>query len=748
MQQIASKTSATAAARRESRPEAAGVRFLLGRAATGVLLVVLALAAGRCTPASGETGDVRQSAGAGLKMSVDTRWVDGAGYRPVRVTITPQRPVVADRTLTVEVLVSRFYRPAEDLTVVQDIEIPAGSGPVRATLSVPQMVGWAAYRVNVLEDGKVVRGLGLSGSGQYGFDNQWHDRIPRILIIADALPDTRAIGRLMSVSDYYEYFPGAASGSIDTNSLPTAVARGTNDVPDRWIDYTNLDMVFVSADRLTALARRRPEAFRALVAWTTAGGNLLVYGVGSDWQRVPELESLLELEPGEANRRSPPGARGWSESDRTKFGRRLRGIGSGSSSGPWATMAPMMTALAPAVSPDPPQVTPPPDAPKGPSDFIFREFGAGLLVALSPEDPFPGSEDQWSWVLNTIGSTRWLWYQRHGMSAIRPNPDFWKFLIPGVGRAPVVAFQVLITLFVLGIGPLNYFLLRRWKRLHLLVLTVPLSAGGITLALFGYAVMADGLGTRVRVRSVTHIDQRRGQAACWSRLSFYAGLAPAGGLTFPADVAVVPLEYVPNDRRSRGREMIWEGDQWMVSGWLHSRTPAQFLTIRSRPTRSGLKFLPPDADTDGLGFSNELGAPIHQLLIRAEDGGYYRAANVASGGTTTARPIDPAKAFAQLGRVYREQKLKYPPEMDPSSLPDVSGMGYGPMAWNNDWPQPTARTSRLEAMLRALGTPVGSGAAALKPGSYVAIVEQSPEVVLGTPAAREESSFHCVLGTW
>jgi len=36
----------------------------------------------------------------------------------------------------------------------------------------------------------------------------------------------------------------------------------------------------------------------------------------------------------------------------------------------------------------------------------------------------------------------------------------------------------------------------------------------------------------------------------------------------------------------------------------------------------------------------------------------------------------------------------------------------------------------------------------LEPGSYAAIVERSPEVVVGTPAAREEAGFHVILGTW
>ena len=105
-----------------------------------------------------------------------------------------------------------------------------------------------------------------------------------------------------------------------------------------------------------------------------------------------------------------------------------------------------------------------------------------MVVAMASPAPFPGTQFEWGWLLGTIGSKRILWYQRHGLSTALENPDFWKFLIPGVGLAPVGGFRVLITLFVIAIGPVNYFLLRRLKRLHLLLLTTPASAAVVTAA--------------------------------------------------------------------------------------------------------------------------------------------------------------------------------------------------------------------------------------------------------------------------
>ena len=285
----------------------------------------------------------------------------------------------------------------------------------------------------------------------------------------------------------------------------------------------------------------------------------------------------------------------------------------------------------------------------------------GQIAAFRLDDPFPGDAEQWQWVFGAIGMDRLLWYQRHGMSMGRGNQDFWNFLIPGVGLAPVTEFCILITVFVLAIGPLNYWLLRRWKRLHLLVVTIPVCAAAVTLFLFGYALIADGLSTRVRVRSVTQIDQRRKQAACWARLSYYAGMSPGGGLTFPADTAVLPLEYQPRQgyyppSTPQRREMVWQADQRLTSGWLAPRTATQYLTLRSRPTDRGLDLIGAEANAveakRPLQVRNRLGTHIQQLVVWPDGGqGRYWAENVAADAVATLQPIAPAEAANRLRAV-------------------------------------------------------------------------------------------------
>jgi len=738
-----------------------GFSLLAGLAA----LAALAGSVSLCEVAWAASGTLHRGTGAGLKMVVDTRWPSGAGYRPVRITVTPIVPPIADRTLTVGVAARRFWNNGyDDLRVVQHIEIPAGSGPIQTTMSVPQTSGWNRYKITVVEDGQLIRGLSPAGAGDQYITWVWEEKFPRVLIVGDKLPDTSGIAVLLNVAEYNQY--GANVGGAGARAaLPTAQATPAADLPSRWIDYTNLDLVCLSIDQLAGLARRRPETFRAIVDWTSAGGNLVVYGVRRDWRRLAELESLVGFPPGSADSTRDPATRGWTEPEADAFGRQLRGVGSNLGDPFTATpyslpnaqlMVPGM-GTAPGAGDESEEVKDEEDLAPGdvePTEclaFVMRPRQLGMVVAVADEDPFALSFRRsclgWGWLLYSLGSRRFLWYQRHGTSASRENKEFWNFLIPGVGLAPVTAFRVLITLFVLAIGPMNYLLLRRWKSLHLLVITVPLSAAAVTLALFAYALVADGLGTRVRMRSFTQIDQRLGHAACWSRLSYYAGLSPSGGLTFPADVAVIPYEALPAESSSRMRELVWEEGQWLRSGWLPSRTPTQFVTIRSRPTKLGLAIPASQGDPGVFRAENRLGTRIEQLVVRAPDGRFFQAAGVEPGASVEAKPVKAEDVKRVLDRIHRQRAPRYPVGMDQRNRSGYSGWSMYRSSWQwvsnqADMPDASQETGLLEFSIAE------AKSLSLEPGSYVAIVERSPEVVRGTSAAREEAGFHVILGTW
>ncbi len=222
-------------------------------------------------------------------------------------------------------------------------------------------------------------------------------------------------------------------------------------------------------------------------------------------------------------------------------------------------------------------------------------------------------------------------------------------------------------------------------------------------------------------------------------MSYYAGLTPVGGLTFPADVAVIPYEAEPGDT-SRTRELIWDDDQWLASGWLPARTPTQLLTVRSRPSKLGLTIAPSEGDPGVLRVQNRLGTRIERLIVRAKDGGLFQATGAAPGARLRAKPVKPADAKRELARIFDRRAPQYPAGMDPQSRPGYSAWSAVRRPWQwmaNQAGMPAAsqRTSLMESSLASLRI------ARLEPGSYAAIVERSPEVVPGAPRAREEAAL-------
>jgi hypothetical protein len=663
--------------------------------------------------------------------------------------VTPTAAPIADRTLVFEFTTIDNNRGRQDkINVTQDIELPAGTGPVTTTLAVPYMMGHYSYEFRVGEGGRGIRGLAGGGSFQ---SNAHFETAPRVLLVSDQNVASSNLGRLFVNLNVN---PPQGSGQYP---LPTFHTMAAKDLPTRWIEYSALDMICVSVGHLQGLKRANPASFQAILDWTAAGGNLLVFDVGAQWERRELLEQLVDLpanEPRSASRNR------WQAPRTGSFGKRVDGIGS-DTFGPYQDINEEYQLRNQDYSPYGGRAVTVREAPvekkaekKGPrpqasdvSPIVSRPYEMGMLVAIATDKPFDEDPGFWAWVCNHLTSRRLIWYQRHGISLHQDNPEFFKFLIEGVGKAPLNAFRVLISLFVLAIGPFNYYLLRRFRRLHLLVVTVPVSAAAVTLALFAYAIFSDGLGTRVRVRSVTQINQRTGQTECWARLSYYSGLAPGDGLTFSEDVAVYPIQAFMGDLASGNRDLVWYQGQKLTNGWLRSRTPTQYLTVRSRKSQLGID-VGPAADA-GLPIENRLGTEVELVVLRDQAGDLYWAKDLAEGAKTQATPVDPADAMAEIQEAIQGCKMVNPPGVDPANYQySNSRRYYYYYAYSGDGPDPQPETCLMEDAIRGVARGSPSPLSELTPGSYAAIVPFSPEVELGTPIARPEASLHLVFGSW
>ena len=200
--------------------------------------------------------------------------------------------------------------------------------------------------------------------------------------------------------------------------------------------------------------------------------------------------------------------------------------------------------------------TPAPSTPKRPETvagekarFVTRSAGLGEgWCQIRSTDTFNGGGSfPWKWLYNTIGNSRWQWPARYGVTLYGLNYSYWTF-DPRRGAGAGHEFSDSHHPIVAMIGPVNYYLLRAGE-LNLTVPTVPTGALFLTAAPSLYALFSDGSSVRLRARSMTCIDQTIGEATCWSRLSYHAGLC----------------------RREDGFPAIRRWRHWKFSPWPASR---------------------------------------------------------------------------------------------------------------------------------------------------------------------------------
>ncbi len=591
----------------------------------------------------------------GLRMEVASYWVESPGYRPLIVTVSSLVPITADRYLDVTIIPKDWYRTRQGVQF--QLKIPQGATSVRQEIAAPQLCTWQSFDITTYENGQELSDL----SGDIGLartmSSSWTEAYPSMLFIdADApqpgrtnailasgvagdsqlLPDILAVAPLIAPLDDFaqnvwrnQVDPQVESQSRertdDRNILSTVQRLQTvallppDELPTQWLNYTCLDLIFISIGDLRALSQRRPEVWTAIRRYVMAGGNLVVLGAGEGFAAIPELDALLDVPSlaGDADAAPDNESNVWQAPNAAAHGMTLAELSTPKDM--VQTFSRNRVVIEEAESEDGDTFERRP-LPLTENVFRWRSVGWGRVLVAISDELNDVSSDQWAWVLNDVGSDRWRWYRRHGLSRQRPNRAFWEFLIPGVGAAPVRTFLAVITAFVFIIGPVNYFLLQRSRRLYLLLVTVPVGSALIIGSLFGLALVKDGLGTRARLRSFSKVLPD-GRAVSWSRQSYYAGLAPSSGLIYPTGAAVYSIDFDP-DRQIRARRITrWGDTQQLAPGYLQARSTSQTLVIHQSSIQPPVKI--ERLGADALQVTNLGPMPLDHLWIQDQSQSFW-----------------------------------------------------------------------------------------------------------------------------
>lgn len=647
----------------------------------------------------------------GLQITVDTTWAGNRGYRPVTVTASMATAATADTQLTI-----RFYagtwRSHQAISVEHDFELPQGSASVTSTFSVPQYVDWNSFSWDIWVDGVEDDYLKLTPTGFNSGSNS-----------------TVAVGRfdLGTASQLNRggtsLVQAATSGAVGEQIL------NLNNLPESWIDYSPLDVVTTTVDALELARVSSPEKLTALLRWVRAGGNLWVLGVGEDFAALPELNQVLAIESSdEAADESDWRFLKLSSTGRTRLNDVTDLMMDSRSSSQVLSRSELTDSKFADVAVDSRRW------------FVARQFGLGTILALENDESLRiGQNAPLATALQRSAVTEnIIWSTRHGNDPATGNPNFNNWLIADVGAAPVFEFQLLISLFVIGIGPVNYWLLKRRNQLPLLLLTVPIAALAATLMLFAYGFLADGIETRLRARSYTILDQQAGEVATWSRMSYYAGIAPSDGLVVPGDTTVYPMlpsrsEYTAFGRRqvNQQRSLEWTDEQLLTRGWLGSRTPTQYLTITARPSAKRLDF---QTVADGLQVRNQLGTSVAMLIAQDADGNIFLGEGIDAEGQAKLKAANYLEAASLLRRLMTENL----PQLPPGYVENNRGRR------RRDYGNPFSE-SLMELQLEAISSPQATG---WGNRTFIAVTADGIELPQGLDDLEENNSFHVVRGTW
>jgi len=711
----------------------------------------------------------------GLYLKVDARSVAGSGYRPITLQVSTAngKPSPLDRRIRVQIQPRSyyFYRGNSIPAAAKTILLEEGQQSSTTTLLVPQHYMWNSLSAGVWEDGQELEEFRSQNLAFNYYQSQWTEALPATIVVhrnAPTLGDRdNWVGRQMTREkkgnpvEFPDYRVFLNEHCVPTSQDPHTLMLNSKfqalsilpyyprtsimqpaALPEDWLVISSADLIVIELRDLKSLAEQSPKKLRALKNWVDAGGNLMLWNCGDN--ATDEIDALMPWNP-----LSP--AHAW-KLRTTKELKQLRGSqyaltkstmsGNPYSQGVYRPFVVQDGQLISSVK----NVT---DEHKELFNSLRiweRSNGFGYIVAVE-QNPFPGDSELWKAVFNAFPNARLSWVRRHGMSRLRENSGFWYFLVPGVGTAPVTSFQVLITLFVIVIGPVNYLSLRAMGRLNLLIFTVPTGAISITLFLMVYALLSDGVTTRTRIRSVSLLDQVHGQGVTWSRQSYYSVLASTSGLTFPTDTAIYEYEQHPGLDHSGHKMIEWsDAGQNLRGGYFRSRVTHQFLVVRPFESKRQLSVTESSA---GLKVENKLGSRVKYLIATDSNGKQFFGqdlADTASAQLTNAT----ADQLGMLRETLANADMQLPDGFDQRAYQRRSNQRRQSTNYYNTVVEhatisPSFGTSSMElAIFQARNNKFTLDGKK----NYFAIIEHFPETPMGIDAVPGEKSMSVIQGCW
>lgn len=636
----------------------------------------------------------------GLRASITMSDRIGVGYIRVQATVASalgRSPT--NRPLVLRITPLERHLPAERAMVTElPIILQQDQSSVRVERAFPKWTIGQYYRLELLEDGVPLE----------GFTQETGTPLPAFAVRSpDSVMREEFRNDLVFLDCDFRDAPLPQGGLI----APIVDAFGHlqldwNSIPEDWRLMQAFDSVVVP---LESLQQSSAEKRNSLREWLLMGGTLVVLGAEDDASVSEALELDLRYDSGDNDLFISAIATVNNEervvADRIEkyLDALVQGTASGGSpSGNQARPTQGDNYRAPIVSPTMlsppgPANSYPPSAfnsgaivPTGEQIQASREwlvearkrnqafrvnwqrgkfYRAGLGNVISLAASKIGTMNSSNLLYRLVGYRRSPMLRR-GVDPIMGDSRSQRWLIPGVAQPPVYTFIGILTLFVLLVGPVAYRWTTRGHRSHLMFLIAPALALFTTTLMFTYSFISDGFGTSIRVRQLTWIDGRSGDAVERSRATLFAGISPNDGLRFDpqSEVMVYPAsgETTWSEMSSklvdvRMTSVIDDDAQRFDASILPSRTQTQFVVHQARSdlgriavrAAEGQAFTPGINRVDDADLISSLPFDLNQLIVRTQDGQYW-STELAPAGQTVQLSLmkDEQQISTSLGNLY------------------------------------------------------------------------------------------------
>ena len=272
-------------------------------------------------------------------------------------------------------------------------------------------------------------------------------------------------------------------------------------------------------------------------------------------------------------------------------------------------------------------------------------------------------------------------------------------------RIPVRGIVFIMLAFILVVGPVNIFLCARANNHIAMLWTIPLISFVTCAIVFGYSLMSEGITPTTRTEAVTFLDQAAHRATTLARQAFYAPLTPGDGLRYSHDTEVTPLVDVNRYNGGNSRELELSQSQRLTRGWISARVPAHFALRKSETRRERLTMQKlPDGRVTVV---NGLGADIQTLWLRDDKGRPFKGEGLKAGQNVALHSDD----FVSSS----------------SSTISLAGLYQG--SW-----------------VAAHDALVGNSSASVRPGTYLAVMDQAPFIETGLAKPGKARARQTIIG--